>query len=145
MKTTYKNLHLFIQDSKKEPIGCGYYYIVTCGAMPHTAFRTKRAFKEWLSKTGLRIGKRTGWNRSRSVMLVGEYTEECVMLNNIEFFKEYGHLEPTYNLCNGDYTIGFIDRQTNTIYSQNPNTDRFIFDHRITESIMETGNRYRYL
>ena len=58
METGLFNLHFC--DQKKPPVGCGYYYIVTHGAMSHTAFRTKKELKTWLRLVGLKIGKRNG-------------------------------------------------------------------------------------
>jgi len=135
---TYKDhLLLFIQPSDKEPIGCGYYYIVTYGAQAHTAFRTRKALKKWMFDRGLKIGTRRNWLR-RSVSIVGGYTNVCVMDNTADFTKTYGHLRLIPHLENGSYSIGYVDDITHTIYFQNPNTDRIIFDHQATEKQLQT-------
>ena len=135
----YNNLYLFIQDSEKKPIGCGYYYIVTCGAMSHTAFRTKKALKYWLKTTGLRIGRRGKWRGT--INLKGSYQEGMEMLNTDEFFIKHAGKKPYYALCNGEYSIGFIEQtdEGNILYYQNPNTDRMILDYKKTRVLLETG------
>ena len=132
------NFNLCFHDQKKEAVGCGYYYTVTCGAMSHTAFRTKKALKVWLNQTGLKMSKRS-WGRS--VILTGSYVRNLEMMNTKKFYNTYGHLEPFYALDNGDYTIGFIERldSGNVLHIQNPNMDRPILDYFKVMTHLETG------
>jgi len=136
--------YLYLHPQNLPAVGCGYYYIVSHGAFSHTAFRTKKALKTWLSQTGLKIGKR---NNYRSVRLVGDYDRTLCMMNTKEFFNTYGHLEPFYALDNGSYSIGFIDRREdgNILLIQNPNTDRPILDYQKVRKHLETGTPIRFI
>lgn len=132
MNQRYSNLNLYIAE-KNKPVGCGYFYIITTSYLSHTAFTNREAFKKWLRLTGLKIGKRGWGERSRSFKLEGQYHSNCVMLDNKEFFNTYGHLEPFEKLCNGDYSIGFVERDElngNILHYQNPNTNRFILEYK---------------
>lgn len=130
--------NLYIHPSSLPAVGCGYYFIITKGAMSHTAFRTKKALNTWLSQTGLKIGKR---RNGRSVNLLGDYQRKSVMMDTKTFYNTYGHLEQFYVLDNGNYTIGFIDRSgiENVLYLQNCNMDRPILDYRKVTIHLETG------
>ncbi len=144
MKTEFNKLQLFIQDKDKEPIGCGYYYIVTNGSGSHTAFRTKKALNVWLKNTAIKIGKRGYW--SGVVHLEGQYTSAMEMLNNDEFFAKHAGQKTYFALCNGAYSIGFIEETPNgnVLYHQNPNTDRFILDYNKVTQHLETGKETRF-
>lgn len=135
--TKHTNLQVYIQSYKDEPIGCGYYYIVTSGAASHTAFRTKIAFLNWLKQTGLKLDRRIG----RTILLRGEYTRYSVMQDQHEFFKNFSQYTPFYALDNGDYTIGFYEEteQGNNLYIPNPNTNRPILNHRQVQKHLETN------
>lgn len=138
--------NLYIHPKNENPVGCGYYYLVTNGAMSHTAFRTKLALKTWLNITGLKLAGRKSW-LNRSVKLSGTYTRNTVMMNAKEFYNTYGHLEPFYALDNGDYSIGFIERKEtgNVLHIQNPNTDRPILDYFKVMEHLETGKPVRFI
>jgi hypothetical protein len=142
----YSKLNLFIQDQTKKPIGCGYYYIVTNGGTSHTAFRTNKALKYWLKITGLKIGKRSHWGGG-NVNLTGSYKQVVECLNNNEFFAKHAGKKTYYALCNGSYSIGFIDETPtgNVLYCQNPNTDRFILDYKKVTGHLETGKEVRFI
>jgi len=140
-QTYSQHWNLYFHPHNEKPVGCGYYYIVTNGAMSHTAFRTKIALKRWLNETGLKLGKK-GW-MGRSISLTGTYTRNCEMLNTKEFFNKYGHLEPFYALDNGRYSIGFIERKEsgNVLHIQNVNTDRPELDYQKILTTIETGKK----
>jgi hypothetical protein len=133
---------LTICDQNKPAIGCGYYYIVTKGAMSHTAFRTKRALKIWLKDSGLTLGKRT-WTKT-SIILNGEYRRQYSFLGHFEFIKEYGHLESMFVLDNGDWVIGFIEKteEGRIWHLQNPNAQRVPFDYQAVNHFLEKGGQY---
>lgn len=142
MNMEYNKLSLYIHDKNKAPVGCGYYYVVTNASTSHTAFRTKEALKYWLKTTGLKIGKRH-WGSA--MFLTGSYTSVCEMLNNDEFIAKHAGKKTFYSLCNGSYSIGFIEETPtgNILYCQNPNTDRFIFDYFKVMKHLETGTPIR--
>ena len=135
---------LYIHPKTEKPVGCGYYYVITCGAMSHTAFRTKRALKLWLQNTGSKIGRRS---YGKTVSLLGTYYRNTVMMDNRKFYNTFGHLEPFYALDNGDFTVGFIERAEtgNILHIQNPNTDRPILDYMKISKHIETGTPARHI
>jgi len=131
------SLYLYICDQSKPAVGCGYFFLITTGAMSHTAFRTKKALKTWLKLTGLKIGRRSG----RQIKLIGNYTRNLEMSNMAEFYAKYGKHEPFYALDNGQYSIGFCERKEtgNILHIQNPNTDRPVLDYFKVMKHLETG------
>lgn len=123
------NLYLVIVDKKRQPLGqgCGYFYLVRKNHFAHTAFRTKAGLKKWMRERGLRIGKRKGFG----IDIIGQYFDNCEMINRNEFEVKYNHLPAIEQLDNGDFTKGFVEdsRQGKIIHYQNPNCDRIVYDY----------------
>lgn len=138
MDQVYEKMYVCIQDKKKPPVGCGYYYTISAMLGAHTAFATKEGFKLWLNITGLKLGKR-GWGNT--VQLIGTYERRTLMLNNNEYYAQYGHLEPIRVMDNGDYCIGYVDRAGlhNIIYVQNPNTNRKELNYQESKKAIDEG------
>ena len=121
----YDNLRLIIHTRKSgKKSGCGYRYLITCGAMSHTAFRTHAGLRRWLDIVGLRIGTRK--NREwmpNTVPLEGSYTSN--MMNDGAAFNAIEGQRASWWMSNASYTKCFISNTLPRIVSfLNPNCNR---------------------
>jgi hypothetical protein len=66
----------FYVDKLTEPRGCGYYFIVTKGAMSHTAFRTEQEYQAWL-KTFNGVEFKGYWP-NQYVVFTDKQIEKCI-------------------------------------------------------------------
>jgi hypothetical protein len=141
MLQTYSNLTF---SYREHAVGLGYHYLITNGGTSHTAFKTWNAFKYWLEITGLTFDEA---NKEQNFARInGSYSVESELLDNQEFFAKFGGIKPYYALCNGSYSIGFIEttESGNVLHVQNPNTDRFLLEHRQVQEHLDTGKPVRF-
>lgn len=127
MVQSYTDLLLYTErDPEKLAEGC-YKYIITCGAMSHTAFHTEAGLNRWLRKTGIRMGEIIE-HLHNTIKLIGRYTEVSMSgaSEKLNAFALKSRLEAAEVLSNGEFTRGFVKRgkRGNTIYYLNPNYPR---------------------
>lgn len=142
MKQTYLNLDVSTVDEAFHKRTCGYWYIVTNGAMNHTAFRTKAGLMRWLEERGLKLSKplveadgaKHDYQRIRG-------TYHTVM--HLADAGEFDRLRPvieTRTLSNGDYVVAKITEDgtgIRTVHTLNPNVrHRTTFDYKESNLMM---------
>ena len=101
---------------------CGYWYVVTDGASPHTAFQTRAALTRWLELCGLSLSAALPpEGEYSSARLVGTYAKEVHLS-----YDEFWALNPIVEaraLSNGEWTLARITEEggIRTVHTLNPN------------------------
>lgn len=115
---------------------CNYWYTVTCGAMAHTAFTTKRGLTRWMDERALRLDGELPEERGEfaTMRVIGEYLSSSHGKNSptedqpyrMVADDEWSTLRPvviTAEMSNGRYTLALIteDDGIRTVHYLNPN------------------------
>ncbi len=144
MNRTYENLTLAALTPEQHANTCGYWYTVTDGATPHTAFRTKEAAISWLRALGLSIDDELPKTRGEHAVrrIRGRYRREMVICS-AETFAELPGM-PVALLSNGSYTTGKlhtdIKKAMRVLYEPSPNCAwRDKHDHRECGAMKDEG------
>jgi hypothetical protein len=129
---------------------CGYWFTVTNGTLPHTAFATRAGLDRWLSERGLTLENELAEAGTFSTTrILGQYRDE----SHGEFVSDdyrdgmgegdFYSLRPvvtTAAMSNGDYTLALITEDeagVRTVHTLNPNVKtRLVFDRRKTDQLM---------
>ena len=132
---SFNSLRWCSLDADQHAKTCGYWYVITDGAMSHTAFRTRESFLSWASRLGLDVesdtvpqagvfahGKING--TYRRALHIGAHAE-----NSLEYVGGYDEFFALKGpriraMDNGDVTVGIItsdDDGFRTLHVLNPN------------------------
>lgn len=142
MKTVYGNLDVSTIDRAYHLKTCGYWYIVTTGAMSHTAFRTAEGLKRWLAERNLKLerplveadGTKHDYQRIR-----GSYAKHMHMME-VEEWAKFRPVITSRTLSNGDYVEAKITEDgqgVRTVHTLNPNVrNRITFDYSESNKMM---------
>lgn len=127
MTERYGNLMLYEEKDPDKLAQGSYKYIITSGAMAHTAFHTEAGLNRWLRNTGIKQGKPIK-HLHNSRKLMGRYVKISMSGNTqkLDAFAKKHNLEASEVLSNGEYTRAYIMRgkRGNIIYYLNPNYPR---------------------
>lgn len=144
MDGTHKNLMLVALTNEQHSHTCGYWYTITEGSMPHTAFRTKEAALSWLRALGMSIDGQLPKERGEHAVfhVHGSYRRELLTCS-AETFAELPGV-PVAVLSNGEYTTGKLHTDTGNgmrvIYVPNPNCEwREKHDYRECRAMEDDG------
>jgi len=133
------NLHLTVLDEVQHGRTCGYWYVVTAHASPHTAFATERGLRRWMDERDLTLSKPLTAPGTWSTQdLFGSYVEE-MHWDEAEFSALPAVIE-TRDLSNGNYVVARITEDKNgmrTVHTLNPNVKtRQVFDYAESRAMM---------
>lgn len=142
MNGSNSNLWLCSLTAEQKARTCGYWYTVTTGATPHTAFRTRQALDKWLSDRGLRLSAELPPIGTHAVQrLEGEYFQ--IMHGSYDEFYSLPAIGEIRLLSNGQYTLGRITEQDDgirAVHTLNPNCKhRPVFDYRTSAAVEDAG------
>lgn len=134
----YSNLIVCTLTPEQNQRTCNYWYVVTTGAMSHTAFETRTGFDRWMAERGLSISGELPSRGEHSVhRIVGSYIDN-MMWDKPIFDSLPG--KRTRVLSNGDYTQGVLTRdQDNLVVVNylNPNVqDRVKYNYFDSRDVM---------
>lgn len=139
----YTKLHACRLSRESHLKTCGYWYVVTTGAMSHTAFRTRRGLDKWLGELGLSLADSAKLNEpgTGGTAIIGAYRREYTKLDRPAFEAMDGVRVIVYE--NGSPALGIItndDDGIRTLHVTNPNNDRAVF----TAGEYETANHAKW-
>lgn len=125
-RDTYGSLHFYEKKDPKKLKEGAYRYIITNGAIAHTAFHTKEGLDRWLKDTGIKLSKQTDhWGHP---LLKGTYSKISMSGNQekLDAWAQKRGLRKTKILDNAKFTTAWIKegKRGNTIYYLNPNYSR---------------------
>jgi hypothetical protein len=142
----YENLSVCALNAEQHLRTCGYWYVVTDRASPHTAFATQRGLLRWMEERGLSVDAvpkavaplDSGKGLSNHCRIHGKYATRTHMSMDA-FYALPNVVVRTKALCNGDYVEALITQEDGyrTVHTLNPNVrDRKVFDYRDTRAEM---------
>lgn len=142
--TQYASMQVTALTPEQHERTCNYWYTVTCGAMAHTAFTTRRGLERWLEERGLTLAGELPEERGEfaTMRVIGEYYD----VSHGEFSPaednpyhmvagaEWSELEPvviTAAMSNGRYTLALITEEDGIriVHTLNPNVKTRIEAH----------------
>lgn len=137
MKRTYSKLWLNCLTKGQHDNTCGYWYTITEGGTPHTAFATRAALLAWLHDRGLIVREHIpAPGEWKSITIEGEYSTECHM--DVAAFESLEGFE-TREMSNGQYTKAIItgaDSGPRTVHTLNPNVKtREVYDYQESRAL----------
>ncbi len=125
----YNNLWAYHLTPELHERTCDYWYTVTQGATPHTAFTTRAGLDRWMAERGLELTEDIS-NEGDGCRIAGAYRYSMHIMPVDEFMALPG--EQTRAMSNGQYTLAIIDVDTDGlrhVHILNPNVkDRPVFD-----------------
>lgn len=142
MKQTHNNLDVTVLNDSQHRRTCNYWFVVTSGASPHTAFETKAGLLEWMMERGLCLSKaltKAGtWSTQR---IHGSYrTESHYGDDSVAEFDAITAYIDTRTLSNGDYVEAKITIDPDgirTVHTLNPNVHtRHVYDYAESSAMM---------
>ena len=136
----YNNLYVTALTPELHSKTCNYWYVVTNGSMPHTAFRTEQGLKRWLDERGLKLNNLLTPNGPYSSQKIkGNYCRKEHI--NVVDFVNLQHVLKTKTLSNGNYVLAKITENQEgirTVHNLNPNVkSRYVFDYFKSEKEMK--------
>lgn len=142
----FMNLTVCALNTEQHLKTCGYWYVVTNQASPHTAFATERGFLRWLEERGLAVEsvpkaiqpEDYGKGLNNHCRIQGQYTARSHM-NQDEFYALPNVVVRSKTLSNGDYVEALITQEDGcrVVHTLNPNVrDRKTFDYFSTRKEM---------
>lgn len=140
MKQEHKNLTVCKLTPEQHERTCGYWYVVTSGAMPHTAFATRAGLNRYMRERGLELAKSLSDVRDEHDVspINGFYRTESHLYDSDSFESIPG--ERTRTMSNGDYVVGILEHGADgvvTVHTLNPNVrTRKVFDYRESNAMI---------
>lgn len=139
---TYKNLRLTALNAEQHARGCDYWYVITEGGTPHTAFKTKAGVLAWLNERGLSLVKvLTNPGVWGTQTLSGSYRDEMhLSADEVSRFDAIKPLVDSRTLSNGDYVEAKITLDPDglrTVHTLNPNIrSRHVYSYAESREMM---------
>lgn len=139
---TYDGLYVCSLTPEKRDRTLKYAYVVT-GRLPHTAFRTRAAFLQWLKLRGLQLAEELPPDDEHGVRsIIGAY-RESTHLDYAEFYAHAANAVHTRKLSNMQFTLGLITTDADglrTVHTLNPYcAQRPVFDYQESLALEDRG------
>ena len=152
-RQTYASLHATTLTPEQHEHTCGYWFVVTNGAMAHTAFATRGGLDRWLIERGLSLESELPeagtWGTTR---ITGSYRTEShgefsatednpYRMVEDDAWHQIDAVMATAEMSNGDYTMALIteDDGVRTVHTLNPNVrTRVVYDRKNTAAWLMT-------
>jgi hypothetical protein len=119
---THNALWLGCLDQQQHDRSNDYWYTITSGGCPHTAFRSRRDVLRWLSERGLHLLERLPEKGTGKHMRI-EGTYHRASYLDVQAFVEISPLLKVAEMSNSRYTLAKVTEQdgVRTIHLLNPN------------------------
>lgn len=127
---SFGNFYVSSLTEERHQQTCGYWYVVSSGAMSHTAFANRDHLITWLEDRGLSmLGELSMAGTSSCVAVEGHY----ILASHLSY-DNFMSLDGKRirMLDNGEYTLGVItedDEGVSTVHHLNCNLNRMVYDY----------------